>query len=239
MTRVAINGMGRIGRAAFRVLLDDLTFEIVAVNDLTDAKNLAYLISYDTVHGRLHRDVVLRDDALLVDGRRIAILSETDPADLPWRELQIELVFECTGVLTTEEQLSRHLDAGARYVILSAPSPSANLPTVVHAVNSPTGHPPLISCASCTTNCIAPVLEILDRRLGIERAIMTTIHAYTGRAAAHRRRARTGPTWQGWRCQPRTLYDLGHPRDRPGSTRTRRAVRRNCRPRADHRRIAG
>lgn len=180
MTRVAINGMGRIGRAAFRVLLDDLTFEIVAVNDLTDAKNLAYLISYDTVHGRLHRDVVLRDDALLVDGRRIAILSETDPADLPWRELQIELVFECTGVLTTEEQLSRHLDAGARYVILSAPSPSANLPTVVHAVNSPTGHPPLISCASCTTNCIAPVLEILDRRLGIERAIMTTIHAYTG-----------------------------------------------------------
>lgn len=180
MTRIAINGMGRIGRAALRVLLEDRTFEVVAVNDIVSVENLAYLISYDTVYGPLRRKVDHDDHSLTIDGRRILALCESDPAALPWQRLEVDLVFECTGKLTTAEQLNQHLEAGAGYVILSAPSPSETVPTVVHGVNHPVGHPRILSCASCTTNCIAPVIEILSRRLGVERAIMTTIHAYTG-----------------------------------------------------------
>jgi len=180
MPRIAINGMGRIGRAALKILMDSKGVEIAAVNDVIDADNFAYLLRYDTVYGRYDRDVSVQDDALVVDGTRIPALSERDPASLPWGELGVDLVLECTGVFTTEEDLTKHIDAGASFVVLSAPSKSETVPTVVHGVNHPDGEPKIVSCASCTTNCITPVIEIASRRIGVERAVMTTVHAYTG-----------------------------------------------------------
>ena len=179
MASVAINGLGRIGRAALKILLDADGLDLVAVNDVADADNLAYLIRYDTVYGRYHRKVDIAEGALLVDGKRIWLFSERDPAQLPWAELGVELVLECSGVFKTAEDLEKHVRAGASYVILSAPTSSEAVPTVVHGVNRPDGRPHLISCASCTTNCITPVIEIAQRRLGLERAVMTTVHAYT------------------------------------------------------------
>lgn len=176
---MAINGLGRIGRAALKVLLDGDGLDLVAVNDIADVDNLAYLLKYDTVYGRFHRDVGVAEGALIVDGRTIPALTERDPANLPWRERGVDLVLECTGVFTAAEDLQRHIQAGASYVILSAPTKSETVPTVVHGVNSPAGPPQIISCASCTTNCITPVIEVAHRRLGVERAIMTTVHAYT------------------------------------------------------------
>lgn len=180
MPNVAINGMGRIGRAALKILLDDDKLSVVAVNDIAEVDNLAYLLSYDTVYGRYHRTVDADGDALVVDGGRIPAFSERDPSALPWRDLGVDLVLECTGVFTTEEDLSKHIQAGAAHVILSAPAKSDAVPTIVHGVNHPDGGSTVISCASCTTNCITPVIEVASRRIGIERAIMTTIHAYTG-----------------------------------------------------------
>ena len=179
MPTVAINGLGRIGRAALKILLDADGLDLVAVNDIADADNLAYLIKYDTAYGRYHREVSAVDGALVVDGRRIQVFSERDPANLPWDELGVDLVLECTGVFKTADDLEKHIRAGASYVILSAPTKSENVPTVVHGVNRPQGRPQVISCASCTTNCITPVIEVAHRRLGVERAVMTTVHAYT------------------------------------------------------------
>jgi glyceraldehyde 3-phosphate dehydrogenase (phosphorylating) len=176
---VAINGLGRIGRAALKILLDDDALDLVAFNDIADVDNLTYLIRYDTVYGRYHREVNHVEGALVVDGKRISAFSERDPANLPWGELGVELVLECTGVFKAAEELERHVRAGASYVILSAPTESEAVPTVVHDVNRPDGRPQLISCASCTTNCITPVIEVADRRFGVERALMTTVHAYT------------------------------------------------------------
>jgi glyceraldehyde 3-phosphate dehydrogenase len=179
MASVAISGLGRIGRAALKILLDADGLDLVGVNDIADADNLAYLIKYDTVYGRYHREVSAVDGGLVVDGRQIPALSERDPANLPWAELGVDLVFECTGVFTTADDLAAHVQAGASYVILSAPTSSETVPTVVHGVNRPEGKPQVISCASCTTNCITPVIEVAQRRLGVERAVMTTVHAYT------------------------------------------------------------
>ena len=179
MPTVAINGLGRIGRAALKILLDSEGLELAAVNDIAAADNLAYLLNYDTVYGRYHHKVSAEDGALVVDDRRIPVFAERDPGALPWGDLGIDLVLECTGVFTTEEDLRRHIRAGASYVILSAPTKSQNVPTVVHGVNHPDGEPRIISCASCTTNCITPVIEIAHRRIGVERAVMTTVHAYT------------------------------------------------------------
>jgi glyceraldehyde 3-phosphate dehydrogenase len=179
MPTVAINGLGRIGRAALRILLDADGLDLVAVNDVADADNLAYLIRYDTVYGRYHREVSVAEGSLVVDGKRISVLAERDPANLPWDELGVDLVLECTGVFKTADDLEKHVRAGASYVILSAPTSSETVPTVVHGVNRPDGQPQLVSCASCTTNCITPVIEIAQRRLGVERAVMTTVHAYT------------------------------------------------------------
>jgi glyceraldehyde 3-phosphate dehydrogenase len=179
MPTVAINGLGRIGRAALKTLLDSDGLELVAVNDIADVDNLAYLIRYDTVYGRYHREVRADDGALLVDGRRIPAFAERDPAALPWGDLGVDLVLECTGVFTDEEALKKHIKAGASHVILSAPTKSEAVPTVVHGVNRPDGNPRLISCASCTTNCITPIVEVANRRIGVERAVMTTVHAYT------------------------------------------------------------
>ena len=179
MPTVAINGLGRIGRAALKILLDADGLDLVAVNDIADVDNLAYLLKYDTVYGRYHREVSAGEGALVIDGRRIPALAERDPANLPWHDLGVDLVLECTGRFTSAEDLERHIRAGASYVILSAPTKSVNVPTVVHGVNRPDGRPRVISCASCTTNCITPVIEVAHRRLGVERAIMTTVHAYT------------------------------------------------------------
>ena len=179
MPNIAINGLGRIGRAALKILLDNDGLDVVAVNDIADADNLAYLLEYDTVYGRYHRDVSATKDELLIGDQQVRVLAERDPANLPWRELGVDLVLECTGVFTTAEGLEKHVSAGASYVILSAPTKSDGIPTVVHGVNRPDGQPRVISCASCTTNCITPVIEVAHRHVGVERAMMTTVHAYT------------------------------------------------------------
>lgn len=179
MPAVAINGLGRIGRAALKILLDGDGVDLVAVNDVADIDNLAYLIKYDTVYGRYHREVSVDSGALVIDGTRIAVHAERDPADLPWRDLGVDLVLECTGVFTTDEDLARHIQAGASNVVLSAPTKSENVPTVVHGVNRAGEAARIVSCASCTTNSITPVVEVASRWVGVERAMMTTVHAYT------------------------------------------------------------
>jgi glyceraldehyde 3-phosphate dehydrogenase (phosphorylating) len=179
VTSVAINGLGRIGRAILKLVMDEPALELVAVNDLIDIETLAYLLRFDTVYGRYTKSVVVDGDDLAIAGRKVRTLRIRDPLDLPWRELGVDLVFECTGALTRREDLEKHIRAGARTVLLSAPSKGGEVATVVHGANTPEGFPAMISCASCTTNCITPIIEIIGRRIGIEKAVMTTVHAYT------------------------------------------------------------
>jgi glyceraldehyde 3-phosphate dehydrogenase len=184
MAKVAINGLGRIGRAAFKIILETPELELVAVNDLVPPDNLAYLLKYDTVYGRYDKKVESDGDSLIVEGKRYRVFNQRDPAQLPWGDLGLDLVFECTGVFTRKEDLEKHLQAGAKFVVLSAPAKSEDIGTVVHGVNRPEDDSVrMISCASCTTNSIAPVVEIMGRRIGIKKAIMTTIHAYTSTQA--------------------------------------------------------
>ena len=182
-TKVAINGLGRIGRATLKLVLDTPELELVAVNDIGTLENMAYLIKYDTVYGRYEKGVESSLGALVVGGTRVLYLSERDPARLPWAELGVELVFECTGLFTRQEDAAKHVEAGATWVILSGPTSSEDVPTVVHGVNRPGGSTSIISCASCTTNNITPVVEVMDRRFGVEKALLTTIHAYTATQA--------------------------------------------------------
>jgi glyceraldehyde 3-phosphate dehydrogenase len=179
MTKTAINGMGRIGRAAFKVILDTPELELCAVNDLLSLDNLIYLLRYDSVYGRYEKKVEGDNGILVVGGEQYRFLNEKDPAQLPWGDLGIDVVLECTGVFTKKEDLEKHLRAGAKGVILSAPAKGDEVVTVVHGVNQPEGPMEVISCASCTTNCITPVVEVMGRRIGVRKAIMTTIHAYT------------------------------------------------------------
>ena len=179
MARVAINGLGRIGRAALKVVLDTPGLELVAVNDIGSIDNMAYLIKYDSVYGRYNKRVEVNNGDLVIDGHAIKYLSVKDPAQLPWRDLKVDLVFEATGIFTKQEDAGKHIQAGAEWVIISGPTKSADVPTVVHGVNNPNGDAHIISCASCTTNNIAPVMEIIGRRIGVKKAIMTTVHAYT------------------------------------------------------------
>lgn len=181
--KVAINGLGRIGRAALKLLMETPDLDLVAVNDIGSLENMAYLLRYDTVYGRYERSVEGADNALIVGGKRITYLSEGDPAKLPWRQLGVDLVFECTGRFTSQEDASKHIHAGARWVLLSAPTRSADVPTVVHGVNQPPADQFIVSCASCTTNSITPVMEIMQRRFGVKQALLTTIHAYTASQA--------------------------------------------------------
>lgn len=184
MAKVALNGFGRIGRAAFKIILDTPELELVGVNDIMPLDNLAYLLKYDTVYGRYGKDVEVGDKGLIIDGKEYAFFSERDPAQLPWTELGVDIAFECTGVFREEEDLKKHLEAGAQFVILSAPAKSDGVPTIVHGVNVPEDESVrYLSCASCTTNCITPVVEVMGRRIGVENAIMTTIHAYTSTQA--------------------------------------------------------
>jgi glyceraldehyde 3-phosphate dehydrogenase len=178
-TRVAINGLGRIGRAILRLVIEEPSLELVAVNDLAEVENLAYLIRFDTVYGRYSRPVAVDGDSLVVAGRKLRTLRSRDPLELPWKDLGVELVFECTGALTRREDLEKHVRAGARIVLLSTPSQGGEVETVVHGVNAPGGAVRLISCASCTTNCITPIVEVIGRRIGLKKAVMTTVHAYT------------------------------------------------------------
>lgn len=182
MARVAINGLGRIGRATLKILLESNKLDIAAVNDIVPADNLAYLLKYDTVYGRYQGEITSTETELVVGGKAIKVLQIKDPAELPWRDLGVDLVFECTGIFAKGEDLRRHIDAGATHVILSAPAKSGDVATVVHAVNDPGGQK-AFSCASCTTNCITPVVEIMGRRISIAKAIMTTVHAYTSTQA--------------------------------------------------------
>ncbi|MGB8873456.1 MAG: type I glyceraldehyde-3-phosphate dehydrogenase [Desulfobaccales bacterium] len=183
MSKVAINGMGRIGRAAFKNILERPELELVAVNDLMPIDNLVYLLNYDTVYGRYRHRVEVAGEALKVAGKTIKFLSERDPAQLPWKALGIDIVFESTGLFTGSDGLGKHLAAGARYAILSAPPKGAEVCCIVHGVTKPGAADRMISCASCTTNCITPVLEVMGRRVGVKKAIMTTIHAYTSSQA--------------------------------------------------------
>jgi len=181
--RVAINGLGRIGRAAFKVIMDTPELELVGVNDIAPIDNIAYLINYDTVYGVYEHKVKAEGSSLILNGSKIPYFSERDPENLPWEENNVDLVFESTGFFTKFEDASKHIKAGAKWVIISAPTKSAEVPTVVHGANSADGETHVISCASCTTNNITPVVEVIDRHIGIKKAIMTTVHAYTSSQA--------------------------------------------------------
>ncbi|MEK7294627.1 MAG: type I glyceraldehyde-3-phosphate dehydrogenase [Nitrospirota bacterium] len=180
-TRIGINGFGRIGRNVLRASMGDPTLEFVAVNDLTDANTLAYLLQYDSVHGTLAAKVEAREDAILLDGKPIKVLAKKDPKELPWKDLGVDIVIESTGRFTDREGASKHLSAGAKRVIVTAPSKDADV-TLVLGVNEqaydPSKHT-IVSNASCTTNCLAPVAKVLLDRFGIKHGVMTTIHSYT------------------------------------------------------------
>ncbi|HZE88945.1 MAG TPA: type I glyceraldehyde-3-phosphate dehydrogenase [Verrucomicrobiae bacterium] len=179
--RIAINGFGRIGRTVLRILSARGGAEVVAINDISSPAELAYLLKYDTVMGTFNRDVEAREGSLVVGGRAIRLLSERDPGRLPWKELGIDVVVEATGRFRKRAEIARHLDAGARKVILTVPAKDTIDATVVIGVNDASLLPShrIVSNASCTTNCLAPVAKVLDEAFGIERGMMTTIHAYT------------------------------------------------------------
>lgn len=181
MIKAAINGFGRIGRLVFRIMEEDNDFEVVAINDLTDAKQLAYLLKYDTNH-RSYRvdDISYGDDYIIIGNRKIQVFKEMDPNNLPWGKLGIDVVFECTGKFTNLDTSMAHINAGAKKVIISAPA-KGDLKTIVYNVNDDIldGKEEVISAASCTTNCLAPVLNVVDKYFGIEKGFMTTVHAYT------------------------------------------------------------
>ena len=179
--RVGINGFGRIGRNFFRAAHDDRNIQIVAVNDITDAKTLAHLLAYDSVHGRFPGRVTAKDGSIVVNGKRIQVLAERDPAALPWRRLKVDVTIESTGLFADRAGASKHLKAGAKKVIITAPAKDPDV-TLVLGVNDdhydPKQHK-IISNASCTTNCLAPVVKVLHDRFGIKHGLMTTTHAYT------------------------------------------------------------
>ncbi|HEY2388053.1 MAG TPA: type I glyceraldehyde-3-phosphate dehydrogenase [Candidatus Binatia bacterium] len=179
--RVGINGFGRIGRNVFRACLGEPGLDIVAVNDITDAGTLAHLLKYDSVHGTLESTVTHGKDSLSVDGKEIKVVAQRDPAQLPWKELGVQLVVESTGFFTARDQAAKHLSAGAQKVIISAPAKGADL-TLCYGVNHESYDPRkhhVVSNASCTTNCLAPVAKVLHESFGIRRGLMTTIHSYT------------------------------------------------------------
>ncbi len=180
-TRIGINGFGRIGRMAFRAMLDKKDVEVVAVNDITDAKTLAHLLKYDSVHGSLKHQVKTEGNQIMLDGHAFRVVAERDPAKLPWKELKVDVVIESTGLFTAREKAALHLSAGARKVVISAPADGVDV-TLCMGVNQQAYDPAkhhVISNASCTTNCLAPAAKVLHENFGIVHGLMTTIHAYT------------------------------------------------------------
>lgn len=179
--KLAINGFGRIGRVVFREAMQNSEVEVVAVNDLTDAAMLAHLLKYDSVHGTLDAEVTAEGNSIFVDGKEIKVFAEKDPAQLPWKEHQIDIVLESTGIFTTEEAASKHIEAGAKKVILSAPG-KGGMKMLVMGVNEETYNPEehhVVSNASCTTNGLSGISKVLNEKFGIKKAMMTTIHSYT------------------------------------------------------------
>ncbi len=180
-TRIGINGFGRIGRAAYRSALQYPDLEIVAVNDLTDPATIAHLLKYDSVYGVFPKDVKSTESGMLVDGKEVKVSAQRDPKDIPWKDLGVDIVLECTGVFRDREKAAKHLEAGAGKVIISAPAKDEDI-TIVMGVNhdkyDPENHH-IISNASCTTNCLAPAVKVLNDRFGVERGLMTTVHSYT------------------------------------------------------------
>lgn len=183
VTRVAINGFGRIGRMVFRAALHDSDLEFVAINDLTDTKTLAHLLKYDSTHGILDADVFSTPDSLVVNGKHIRVFAERDPLTLPWKDLNIDVVVESTGFFLTKESAEKHIIAGAKKVVLSAPAKGDDIKTIVKGVNENEYNPMtdhIISNASCTTNCLAPMVKVLNDNFGVVKGFMTTVHSYTG-----------------------------------------------------------
>ncbi len=178
--KVAINGFGRIGRLALRLMIENNDFEVVAINDLTDAKTLAHLFKYDSAQGRFNGEIEVKEGAFVVNGKEIKVTAERNPADLPWGELGVDVVLECTGFFTSQEKAGLHLEAGAKKVVISAPA-TGDIKTVVYNVNQDIldGTETVISGASCTTNCLAPMAKVLNDKYGVQKGFMTTIHAYT------------------------------------------------------------
>lgn len=195
--KIAINGFGRIGRLVYRIIAEHKkNIDIVAVNDLVPADNLAYLLRHDSIHRRPNLDVKSQEDALIVNGKKTLVLSERDPAKLPWKQLGVDYVIESTGFFTHAEDAQKHLDAGARYVIITAPA-KGEIPTFVMGVNHETFNPAqdhIVSNASCTTNCLAPLTKVLLDHFGIEEGLMTTIHSFTASQPTV-----DGPSKKDWR----------------------------------------
>jgi glyceraldehyde 3-phosphate dehydrogenase len=182
MKKIAINGFGRIGRAAFKIALTKPNVQVVAINDLTDAATLAHLLKYDTAYGRYMAEISSEEKSIIVDGKKYPVYAEPDPKKLPWKDLGVDVVLECTGRFVTGDKMQAHLEAGAKRVVLSAPSKGRDdVPTFLLGVNADkwTKEQSMLSNASCTTNCIAPVAKVISRSLGIDKAMMTTIHSYT------------------------------------------------------------
>ena len=181
--KVGINGFGRIGRLTFRAMLNKSNIEVVALNDLTDAKTLAHLLKYDSIHGKFQGEISVEGDSIIVNGRKMRVYAEKDPANLPWKELGVEVVLECTGIFRTREKMNKHITAGAKKVILSVPSDNKEDvdATIVLGVNNEmlTKDMQFVSNASCTTNCLAPIAKVLNDKFGIKRGLMNTIHSYT------------------------------------------------------------
>jgi len=177
--KIGINGFGRIGRASLKVIMDTPELEVVAINDLMTIDNAAYLLKYDSVYGIYDKEVSEQGDTLNVGDKKIKYLSIKDPAALPWKDLQVDTVIESTGLFTNREDAEKHIHAGAKHVVISGPTKSVDTPTIVHGVNTQDGKVAIFSCASCTTNNISPLIEILGRRIGIKKAILNTTHAYT------------------------------------------------------------
>ena len=180
MKKVAINGFGRIGRMCFRHMLTDNNIEVVAVNDLTDVKTLAHLLKYDSIHGRVNAEVSADGDFLVVNGKKIRVYAEKDPSNLPWGELNVDVVIESTGFFTDDVSAGKHITAGAKKVVISAPA-TGNVKTIVLGVNDDTLTPEdlIVSNASCTTNCLAPIAKVLNDTFGVDKGYITTVHAYT------------------------------------------------------------
>jgi len=177
MKKIAINGFGRIGRSSLKIILDTPDLEVVGINDLMTIENAVYLLKYDSIYGKYNKKVSFEGDFILIDDHKIRYTAIKDPAELPWKELQVDVVIESTGFFTNKADAEKHLTAGSKFVVISGPT--KDTPTVVHGVNTEDGKVAIFSCASCTTNNISPIIEILGRRIGIKKAILNTTHAYT------------------------------------------------------------
>lgn len=180
MKKIAINGFGRIGRLVFRIIEELDEMEVVAINDLSNPEELSYLLKYDTIHGRYNKKITYDSEFIYVEDKKVRVFSEKDPLNLPWKDLEVDVVLECTGKFTSKDDAMKHIEAGAKKVLISAPG-KGEMKTIVYNVNQEilTNDDKIVSAASCTTNCLAPVLKVLDDNFGIVKGNMTTIHAYT------------------------------------------------------------